>query len=272
MAWFSTKVKVTFIDDATGQAFAATEMPPVDLPESFDFDTTMHLGSEDWNVIDAQPRTRLEYAKSKKLVLRLRRIEKFNSANILYSLPSICDAIPGVGNRPLVGNEFLLAEDDWRQFEFVSHSLAEDVDTELLSIRKIHESAFVQGSGWREIHVRRTPVSPLQCDLTLVDLAAALKVPATSAVGITYRGAQSQIEDGYAFITSEVNVYGIVPNGNVAVIAFDQYSAKSPQSDTIGRLKALALQLELDLVYWCRCARVLPDDRLFTQLLADDAM
>lgn len=271
MAWFSSNVKVNLIDDATGQTFATTEMPPTDLPESFDLDTTMHLGSEDWTVIDAQPRTRLEYARSKTLVLRLRRVEKIDLANILYSLPSICDAIPAVGDRPLVGSELFLAEDDWRQFEFVSHSLAEDVDAELLSIRRIHESASVSGSGWREIHVRSTLASPLECDLTLADLASALNVPAASAVGVTYFGAPFQIEDGYAFVTSELTVYGIAKDSKVLVIAFEQYSDKSLQSDTLDLLKALAQQLELDLVYWCRCARISPDHPLFAQLFTNDA-
>jgi hypothetical protein len=49
MAWFSRKGKVIFIDDATGSAFATTEMPPSDLPETFEIATTLHLGDTDWS-------------------------------------------------------------------------------------------------------------------------------------------------------------------------------------------------------------------------------
>jgi hypothetical protein len=269
MAWFSSKVEVTFIDDATGESFGVTEMPPADLPESFELDTTLHLGNEDWSVVDAQPKTRAEYAKSKTLTLRLRRVEMMDPSKILYSLPSICDAIPSVNDHPLSGNEFVLAEDDWRQFELVSNDHARDVDEEIEKIRLIHENASAE-VGWRKIHVRSKPDLPIVCTLGLADLADTLNVPDES-VGVTYRGAQSQIADGYAFRTNDLTLYGVAPNGNVQTIAFDQYSDVSPTSDAICRLKSLAQNLDLDLVYWCRCARAGPDDPLFDSLLANDA-
>lgn len=144
MTWFSSKVKVTFIDEATGGSFGVTEMLPTDLPESFEIDTTLHLGNEDWSVVGAQPKTRAEYEKSKSLVLRLRRIE-MDPSNIMFSLPSICDSIPGVTEHKLSGAEFILAEDDWRQFEFVSNDRAADVDDEIEKIRLIHENASESG-------------------------------------------------------------------------------------------------------------------------------
>ena len=64
MAWFSSKVEVMFIDDATGESFGGTRLPPDDLPESLELDTTLHLADFDCSVVDAQPTTRAEYAKS----------------------------------------------------------------------------------------------------------------------------------------------------------------------------------------------------------------
>ena len=64
MGWFSRKVAVTLIDDATGAVFATTEMPPADLPESFAIETTLHIGDADWSVVHAVPQTRPEYTKS----------------------------------------------------------------------------------------------------------------------------------------------------------------------------------------------------------------
>lgn len=75
MGWFSRKVLVTLIDDTTGAAFATTEMPAADLPESFEIATTLHLGDVDWSVVHAEPRTRAEYAKSGSLTLRLHKVE-----------------------------------------------------------------------------------------------------------------------------------------------------------------------------------------------------
>lgn len=268
MASFSSKVTVTFIDDATGESFGVTAMPPTELPESFELDTTLHLGSENWSVVEARPKTRAEFAKTTTLTLRLRRIEMVDPKTILFSLPSLCDSIPGIGDLPLIGNEFILAEDDWRQFELISNSLARDVDDEIEKIRAIHENAAAK-VGWREIHVRTKPEAPLDCQVTLSDLAVALNATAAS-VGVTYHGAQSPIIDGYAFRLNGLTVYGVAPENRVQVNAIDRYSQSLPESGSIARLQLLAKDLDLDLVYWCRCARIRPGDSLFVSLLAKE--
>ena len=58
MLGFTRKVNVTLIDDATGAAFARASMPPGELPETFAVETTMHLGTDDWRVVAADPPTR----------------------------------------------------------------------------------------------------------------------------------------------------------------------------------------------------------------------
>jgi hypothetical protein len=272
MAWFRSKVEVTLIDDATGVSIGVTQLPPDALPETFELDTTLHLGDEDWSVVDAQPPTRAQYAKSKTLTLRLRRIEKIDPSKILFGLPSICDFIPPVNDQPLAGGEFVLAEDDWRQFEFVSRELANVVDEEIARIRRIHETAAAE-VGWREIHVRSRPERPLLCTITFAELSECLNVPTRH--GVTYQGAQTQVADGYSLTTADgMSVYGVAPNGNIQVIALAQYSESSPNVESvesIARLRTLARDFNLDLVYWCRCARVSPDHPLFESLLSNNA-
>lgn len=85
MGWFSRKVRVTFINDATGEAFAHTSMPPADLPETFEIESTFHLGDGDWFVVHAEPRTREQYTKSGSLTLRLRKIEMMSPEEIRFS-------------------------------------------------------------------------------------------------------------------------------------------------------------------------------------------
>jgi hypothetical protein len=91
MAWFSGKVLVTLIDDATGAAFATSNMPPANLPESFEIETTLHLGDADWSVVHAEPQTRKEYTKSGTLTLRLRKVEKIATEAISFSQLDITD-------------------------------------------------------------------------------------------------------------------------------------------------------------------------------------
>jgi hypothetical protein len=165
---------VTLIDDATGAGFTTTEMPPAKLPETFEIATTMHLGDADWSVVHAEPRTKPEFTKSGSLTLRLRRIEKADPSEILFGLPSICDRLAAVGNCALAGDECILHEDDWRQFELVSRQFATESDAEIEAIRRIHEleSADI---GWRAIHGRRRTDPPIAAALTRGDIDRAFE-------------------------------------------------------------------------------------------------
>ncbi len=85
MSWFSRKVNLTLVDDATGAVFASSMMPPGDLPDSFKINTTLHLGDDDWSVICAEPETKAEFTKSGKLTLRLRKVELMAAEAISFS-------------------------------------------------------------------------------------------------------------------------------------------------------------------------------------------
>jgi hypothetical protein len=85
MAWFSRKVTVTLINDASGSVFASSNMAPDDLPDSFAIDTTLHLGEDNWSVTHADPKTKAEFTKSGKVTLRLRKIELMDPKTISFS-------------------------------------------------------------------------------------------------------------------------------------------------------------------------------------------
>jgi hypothetical protein len=256
-------ITVTFLDDATGQVLGKTNLSSDALPLSFDQPTTLHLGDDDWSVISIQPETRTEYVASRKLILRLRRVEKVDPGSILYSLPTLCDYIPPVGEQPLAGDELALAEDDWRQIELISHEVYDVADIEIEKIRQIHETQAAPGGGWRALHVRKYPEPPLECLLPLETLAEALGVSLPLA-GVTYHGAVTRIVDGYSLTTEDgLSVYGVAPGGAVRVLGI----ASPPGPDSLKRLKALARRLDLVLVNWCRCAWFGPDDPLLITLL-----
>ncbi len=268
MTLFSLNIEVTFIDDSTGQSIGVTQIPSVDLPESFERDTTIHLANADWKVINARPKTRTQYSKSQTLILWIDRVVKINPSNVFYSLPSICAVVPDVSSRPLSGSELALAEDDWRQFELISNKLADKVDREIAKIQLIHQNAAAE-VGWREIHIRSKPAIPIVSNIALTHLANILQVSAKPA-GITYHGSQFPILDGYSFqLNDDFSVYGVAPNSKVQIIAIGQDANISPNSTSIDRLQQLAHKFNLDLVYWCRCVRVSPDDPSFRSLLFD---
>ncbi len=265
-----SNMTVTFIDDSTGEAIGVTEIPAADLPESFAIETTLHLGEVDWSVTKAIPQTREEYSRTKSLTIHLRRIEKIDPRNILFSLPSICDRIPGLGSSPLMGNELVLAEDDWRQFELVSRRFAAETAHEIEAIRKIHEEESAD-IGWRKVHVRKVPDPPIVGPLALTDVARyfAIQLP---AVGVTYRGANTQIESGYSFTASDgQRFYGLADNDKISVLGIVQQTLPSTPVRSIETLEQLAREFDLELVHWCRCGRASVGDLLFRKLLAENA-
>jgi hypothetical protein len=269
MGWFARKVAVTFINDATGEAFAVTKMSPDDIPETFEIETTLHIGDADWSVVHAEPRTRAEYSKSASLTLRLRRVEKVDLRDILFSLPSICDRLAELGTAALSGDEYVLAEDDWRQFELVSRQFADECDAEIAAIRRIHEQARAK-VGWREIHVRRRPDPPICSALSLDDLSRAFGSVAVG--GATYRGAGVPVASGYSFQGIDgLQCYGVADAGRVTVLGIGQDTVMPAPIRSADVLVEIARQFDLDLVHWCRCVRASWDDPLFRQLLVGDA-
>jgi hypothetical protein len=265
MRWFSRKVQVTLIDDATGAVFGVTKMPPEDMPESFALETTLHLGDADWSAVQAEPRTRAEYSRSGALTLRLRRIEKIDPRDLLFSLPSICDRLPALGSGPLAGDECLLAEDDWRQVELVSRVFAAECDAEIAAIRRIHEQASV-GLGWREIHVRKLPDPPISAPLTLADLDRAFG--GVTLRGVAFHGAGAPIASGFSFKTADgLECYGVAEDGRVSVLGIVQDVPTAPPTRSVDALAGIAREFDLDLVHWCRNARLSWGDPWFRHLL-----
>ena len=51
------------------QRWRPFDLPIANLPETFELETTLHLGDNEWTVVSAEPRTKLEFASSGKLIL-----------------------------------------------------------------------------------------------------------------------------------------------------------------------------------------------------------
>ncbi|WP_425616184.1 hypothetical protein NA78x_006123 [Anatilimnocola sp. NA78] len=269
MADNKNRILVTFIDSENDEPLGEIKLPPEQLPESFVEETTLHLNDEDWLVVSAEPATRAEYSQTKKLTLHLRRVEQMDPSNILYSLPSITNELPPCGDRPLNGQELSMLDDNWRQFELVSQCFAEQVSQELAVIQTIHEQEST-GAGWRKVHVRRQPETPIEGFLSLRELLAAFSVDTPE--GLTFHGAESRVEAGFAFTASDGQAcYGLAPGGMVSVLGIAQTSLPAPPQQSITKLAEIAQKFDLELVQWCRCARATADQPLFRQLLTENA-
>lgn len=218
----------------------------------------------------ADPVTRPEYAKSKKLQLYLRKIEKMDPAKILFSLPSICDQIPPLGIVPLSGNDYVLHEDDWRQLEFVSQQFAQETTEEIEAIRQIHEQHAAE-YGWRKIHVRSRLAIPISSHLTIHEVAQGFGL-SSNLSGVSYSKANNRIESGYSFTAKDgQKFYGLEADGIVTVLAVAREKLSSTPFDSIELARKIASKFGLDLVAWCKCERSNSSDPRFKEILAGNA-
>src|SRR5262249_54384615 len=158
----------------TGRQVAASNMPLGQLPDTFALDTQLDLAGSPYVVVRAEPQTKVEFARTKRLTVRLRRVERFDPKEILFSMPSICGSAKPVGSSAsITGDVIVLHEDDWRQCEFVTCSQSAEISAELSDIRRIHSEAAA-AVGWRKVHVRERIAKPLAVGTTWSKVAALL--------------------------------------------------------------------------------------------------
>jgi hypothetical protein len=156
------RIQVGFYKVGADKAFAPSDVPIEQLPDTFEIDTTLHLGSADWAVSKAVPPTKAEFRKSGKISLYLYQPKTANVpvSELLYSLPTISDSLPDLVHTKSLENILVVHEDDWRQIELISTRHADAVRQELASIQDIH-AKHRAGSGFTTLHVRKLIIAPL---------------------------------------------------------------------------------------------------------------
>ncbi|MCP5021284.1 MAG: hypothetical protein GY930_05870 [bacterium] len=259
---------MTFIDEATGDVFATTKMRARELPEDLSIPTTMHLGGDDWQVVRAQPSSRALYSKLRALELRMSRVLEIEAGAILYSLPTICDAIPGLSRETVDGSECVLCEDDWRQIELVSASCCRAVDQEIVEIRQVQKLGE-PGGGWPEIRVRSKPRAPLVGNLALQELVDRIGCGGDSRP-LAYSGSPSRIEHGFALLSPGCCIYGVAPAGRVQVLGMHPGPEGEATPESVAPLVALAVDHNLELVDWCHGRRFGSQDPIFARQLVEN--
>ena len=231
-------VDVTFIDADSGQTFLQLKLPARQLPESFDAATTLNLGKDDWQVVEASPASAAEFIAGGKLTLRLRRLQVIDPRDILFSLPTVADEVPKA--VPPTGSAVLtLHEDDWLQLELVPRELVTRVEPDLAAIRKVL-AAERQGPGFKRLHIRKALPAPFaDRALTLASLERRFGARRT----VAWSSQPGDVEHGFAFALPTGGVlYGAGDGPNVAALGVDRLDAD---------MKALCADERLALVDWC---------------------
>jgi hypothetical protein len=268
----ATLIRVTFIDAASDACFARTEMPVEQLPESFEARTTLNLEDQDWEVVRAVPITRAEFEKSGELHLTLSKLTLVTvpASELLYSLPTICDFIPGIaaGTSKLGKLVVELHEDDWRQIELVVGSQRAAIDSGLTAVRAIHDHERTKGGAFRKLHIRKEVASPLSgCNIRVAELSSYLRSLAPLD-GIAYRDVAGLIEGGFAFRSdSGLCLYGLQTSGSVTTLAIQPERLVDRIVEDASSLAALMRAHDLCLVDWCRVFKSDGSDAAITSYL-----
>ncbi|MET7401133.1 hypothetical protein ABZS66_47400 [Dactylosporangium sp. NPDC005572] len=225
-------IAVEFVDAASGAVFAQADLRPEQLPADFSVRTTLQLGGEPWLVeTAARP-------APGRLVLTVRRIERAAPELLLYSLPTLCEALPPLAPGPVPGGCLELHEDDWRQVEAVAPAAATVVEAEFAAIRRVY-GQHRDGAGFRDLHART--VGPLTPRLPW----GALGRPEHEYAGVCFRGAPRPVAGGFAVVVRGVTWYGLREADQITLLA-----VAGPVTPTAGAVLSWA---GLALVDWCRC-------------------
>ncbi len=270
MAHSDFSVKVQFIDDASGEALGFSEMAPDSLPETFELDTTLEIGDDDWNVVDAQPKTRAEYVESKTLTLRLRRLEKIDPSKLMYTMATICDRLPPLGESPVncSDEDVMLHEDDWCQVEFVAAADQDHIATQVAEIHQFKIDNW-SGEGWKNIFVRPdhpTKFASLGIGFDTLQKAFSGSAPGRVLVFQSFsdaKGSAREVVGGFSFRGQDgLIVYGHHVEGVVASLAASLFVDNESEVESISkRLLSVGQLGPLLLVDWNTDQAMTPTDK-----------
>jgi hypothetical protein len=252
-----TNVEVTFIDHATSQVIGVTELPPEQLPATFDVATTFTLGNQEWQVVTAAPMTSLEFSRTKKLTLRLDKIEYLNPQDIHYTLPTISDKLPDMGETAFFSAfELSIFEDDWRQNEFLPSAARPLVAQEAEAIQHIWEE-FGNLSGdnfqsFRQLHVRENIGEP-GLHLDFAQLQAALG--ASPAGSLKFHGQPGFVRNGFALRTATTQYYGLLEGGTTVT----HLGMAQVEEEALAEVQAVNQAFDLLFVVWYHAQVIAPE-------------
>lgn len=211
-------VRATFVG-ANGETIFKKMIALDDLPDTFRVDTTMVIRGRSWSVLRAEPSTKEAMARTGRVTITLATVEYIDPGALLFSLPTIAaDTGGAVGNAPPSDAFFQIAEDDWRQSEFVAVELKAQVLQELADISEIR-SKHSNGVGFDKIHVRKRLPRPLgEIKVGLDTLREAMPASKTYR-GVAFRWQRGTVRRSFAWTSGAMTLFGVADDrGHVRVL------------------------------------------------------
>jgi len=247
-------IEVEFYEGESSTPFAASDIPIEQLPDTFEIDTTINMGENDWRIIDAKPLEKTEFKKGGKLKLHLTKVETtmVDPNELLYSLPTINDSLAGVENAESLENVAVVREDDWRQFEFIAKHHELLIQGEFEAIQKIYEN-HREGQGFNQLHVRQAILEPLSNTKISIDSLKDSFSIENDYAGVAFNNAAATIVNGFAFSTkSGWLLWGqLDEDSRIAVLNLSE-TENSSVEEISQSINSFTQKYELSLVDWPR--------------------
>jgi hypothetical protein len=256
-------VTLELVDHTSGEIFAQSEVPLESLPESFSgMETRLTVGDHEYDVVGAQPSMRDEIARTRRVVLSLRKVVAVDPKTILYSVSTLESELPPMAAGE-VANALKVSPDDWRQVEWLRREFLNEITVELDDIAKIKQTHRTP-AGFDAVHVRKRVGHPLRgAAIRRTELEAIL---GSKSRPLCLRGELGSVEGGFAIPDAEAMVYGVEQGGEVVCMGMFGYFA-----DTVGKLHSLAMQKQLLMVDWCGTQCLCAIEEGFVDALASTA-
>jgi hypothetical protein len=250
MLWFGkkhNKIRVEFVESGKNKPFAVSMIPIEQLPETFEIATTLDIADKKWSVVDATPKLKSDFERSGKLRVILSAVQMVDPNDILFSLPTINDKMCVLKKINSLDGMLVIHEDDWRQVEFISEKLLEDVKTEVNSIKSIYETKR-KGVGFSGMHIRKLTEVPIEDGLIpYTELKNHLDIGKEySGFGIS--SCMAVAEHSFAFETHDgLQFYGVLSEkGNVVFLCLTN------SDGIVAKCGEIIKAFHLIGVDWCR--------------------
>ncbi len=140
-------------------------MPVEDLPDTFEVNTTLHLGEDDWSVVHADPLTKADFSRTGKLIIRLRKIEAMDPNAIGFSQLDITERFD---------DDQTLAVDDWIETTPLNSRIPDPVSSGLLSLdadcEEVYRTALAMSEMRESIPISGDGVYCPICHIANIDI------------------------------------------------------------------------------------------------------
>ncbi|MGC4074805.1 MAG: hypothetical protein QM760_20335 [Nibricoccus sp.] len=179
-------------------------------------------------------------------------VKMVDPKTILFSLATINDALPALDSRHKPKpTDLILHEDDWRQFELVSRSFAEQLNAEITDIRRIYtdkRSPAGEFGAFTEIHIRKRIPQPFKKPIAWSDFTKAC--PVTTVSSVSFGGAPTVIANGFSVQLHGLSIYGLRHGETITTLGFVSTQTPALPIESAERLAAFLEANDLLLIHW----------------------